>query len=142
MEQPYESITFSEHGATGHTFGCDCCVDEILIPSLEVIVELDRTATMYHRLSDQYSHMAGTVHHYGLSRVLEALRRWKLIVETHRRYDAALHHDADPGSAGNYGEDWSRHGTINCHNEWRTAQARFSKADQRIAKAMNWEEVW
>ena len=142
MEQPYEFITFGTHGATGHTFGCDCCVEDVLIPSLGVLTELNRTAEMYHQMSMRYRAIAGTVSHYGLNRVLEALRRWQLIVETHRRYDAALHHDADPGSGGTYGEKWSRHGTPNCHNEWRTAQARFSKTDQRIAKAMCWEEVW
>ena len=142
MEQPFEFVTFGTHGATGHNFGCDCFVDEIPIPDREVMLQLDRTATMYHELSVRYRQIAGTVHHYGLNRVLEALRRWKLIVETKRRYDAAMHHDADPGSGGTYGEKWSRHGTPNCHNEWRTAQARFTKTDQRIAKAMCWEEVW
>jgi hypothetical protein len=142
MEQPFEFVTFGTLGATGHTFGCDCCTDDVHIPDLEVITELDRTATMYRRLSDQYFHMAGVVHHYGLNRVLTALQRWKLIVETKRRYDAAAKHDANPGTGGTYGERWSRHGTPNCHSEWRTAQARFSKTDQRIAKGMCWEEVW
>jgi hypothetical protein len=51
MEQPFEFVTFGTLGATGHTFGCDCCTDDVHIPDLEVITELDRTATMYRRLS-------------------------------------------------------------------------------------------
>ena len=86
--------------------------------------------------------MAGAVSQYGLNRVLDTLQGWKLIVETKRRYDAALRHDADPDSAGTYGKRWAGYGATNCHSEWRTAQARFSKTDQRIAKAMDWEEVW
>ena len=142
MKEPYESIVISERGARGETRGCGCCSETVYIPDLDVIAELSHTAAMYHQLSEQYSHIAGVVHHYGLNRVRKTVRRWKLVTATKNRYDAAVRHDADPGSAGTYGEDWSRHGASNCHNEWRTAQARFTATDKRIAKAMNWEEVW
>ena len=142
MEQPYEFIQFDERGATGQTFGCACCSDTVEIPDLDVMAELDRTAKMYRYLAVQYQHMAGAVQYYGINRIRLAARRWHKIVEAKQRYDAAKKHRDDPGSVGDYGARWARHGVMNCRAEWKHAQAQFTRTDQRIAKALSWEEVW